>query len=129
MCIVTYTCSQIHNSLSDGITTIRQIVVFLIACICDYTHTHIQCIIDLTQRGWHTLRLKERITINHSSENQWYLYSELFTVIRISNISLMLSVAVRIRRTSEAVWVLASRVRILLRAWTFVSCVFSVLCR
>jgi hypothetical protein len=30
---------------------------FLIACICEYTHNYIHCIIDLTQRGWHTLRL------------------------------------------------------------------------
>jgi hypothetical protein len=27
------------------------------ACICDYTHNYIHCIIDLVQRGWHTLRL------------------------------------------------------------------------
>ena len=36
--------------------TIWQIVVFLTARICEYTHNYIHCIIDLTQGGWHILR-------------------------------------------------------------------------
>jgi hypothetical protein len=28
----------------------------LTVCICEYTHNFIHCIIDSTQRGWHTLR-------------------------------------------------------------------------
>ena len=46
---ITY-CSILHSD------TIWQIVVFLTACICEYTHNYLHCIIDLTQRGWHTLR-------------------------------------------------------------------------
>jgi len=32
-------------------------IVFFTACIYEYTHNYLHCIIDLTKRGWHTLRL------------------------------------------------------------------------
>ena len=33
------------------------ICVCVCVCVCEYTPNYIHCIIDLTQRGWHTLRL------------------------------------------------------------------------
>ena len=43
--------------------------MFLTACICEYTHNYWHCIIDLTQRGWHTLRLLLTIQIRYGPTN------------------------------------------------------------
>jgi hypothetical protein len=36
-------------------------IVFLTACICENTHNYIHCITDLTQWGWHPLRITVHI--------------------------------------------------------------------
>ena len=33
-----------------------KLLCFWLHVMCEYTHNYIHCIIDLTQRGWHTLR-------------------------------------------------------------------------
>ena len=61
----TETCSCIFRSVAYYIVILTN-CCFLTACICEYTHNYIHCIIDLTQRGWHTLRRDIHISFSNT---------------------------------------------------------------
>ena len=69
--------------------------MFLTACICEYTHDYIQCIIDLTQRGFKKVKISytsevKFLGINTSNNLKWNTHIQ-FLCSKLKKVSYMIS--------------------------------------